>query len=83
MVIDDYGKLRSCAYLPIAIAEFDENGHIREDVVTDGFEDEVLVDYAQAINNDDLDDYTLTFTHTQGIDRDAIAARIFAMANGC
>ena len=83
--IDDYGKLRSCAYLPIAIAKFGADGHICEDVATDGFEDDLLIDYAGQINNADLDDYTLGYTGTVGIDREAIANRIMQIAQrrGC
>lgn len=80
---DSYGKMRCCEYLPIAIAEFGPDGHIKEDVITDGFEDEILVDYAGKVNNNDLDDYTIGYAGTVGIDRAAIADRIMRMANGC
>lgn len=77
---DSYGKMRCCEYLPIAIAKFGTDGHIIEDVVTDGFEDDLLINYAGQVNNADLDDYTLGYTGTVGIDRAAIANRIMQIA---
>ena len=77
---DSYGKMRVCEYLPIAIAKFGADGHIIEDATTDGFEDDLLLDYAGKVNNADLDDYTLGYTGTVGIDREAIADRIMRMA---
>ena len=79
---DTYGKLRCCEYLPIAIAHYDENGDVIEDVDVMGLdmEDKYLVDYSGKVNNEDFDQYTLNFVRTIGIDRDGIAKRIFAMA---
>lgn len=79
---DDYGKLRCCEYLPIAIAHYDENGDVIEDVDVMGLdmEDKYLVEYSGKVNNEDFDNYSLNFVRTIGIDRDAIAKRIFAMA---
>ena len=79
---DYYGKMRCCEYLPIAIAEYDEEGNVIEDVDITGleFEDRYLVDYSGKVNNDDFDNYTLNFVRTVGIDRDAIARKIFSMA---
>ena len=38
MPYDDYGKLRTCAYLPIAKASFDENGDVIPFEADDGFD---------------------------------------------
>lgn len=35
---EGYGKLRTCAYLPIGIADFDEDGSVIPFNVTDGFD---------------------------------------------
>lgn len=78
--ISDYGKMRVCEYLPIAVAEYDDTGHVKEDIDYAGFEDEYLIDYAGKVNNNDVDNYTINFTNANGIDRSAIAQRIFAMA---
>jgi len=79
---DYYGKMRCCEYLPIAIAEYDDDGNVIEDVDITGleFEDRYLVDYSGKVNNEDFDNYTLNFVRTIGIDRDAIAKKIFSMA---
>ena len=79
---DYYGKMRCCEYLPIAIAQYDEDGNVVEDVDVAGleFEDRYLVDYSGKVNNEDFDNYTLNFVRTVGIDRDAIARKIFSMA---
>ena len=79
---DDYGKLRCCEYLPIAIAEYDENGDVIENIDETGvdFEDRYLVDYSGKVNNEDLDNYTIGFIRTVGIDRSAIADKIFKIA---
>lgn len=81
-MIDEYGKMRCCEYLPIAIAQYDEDGNVIEDVDITGleFEDRYLVDYSGKVNNEDFDNYTLNFVRTVGIDRDAIARKIFSMA---
>jgi len=79
-VIDDYGKMRCCEYLPIAIAEWTEDGHIKECIDTHGFEDGYLIDYSGKVNNEDVDNYTLNYIRTVGIDRQAIADKIFAIA---
>ena len=36
---DNYGKIRTCAYLPIAIAQYNDNGHIIPFRVDSGFEE--------------------------------------------
>jgi len=79
---DYYGKMRCCEYLPVAIAEYDEDGDVIEDIDITGleFEDRYLVDYSGKVNNEDFDNYTLNFVRTVGIDRDAIAKKIFSMA---
>lgn len=78
----EYGKMRVCEYLPIAIAQYGEDGHVVEDIDETGFDlgDKYLVDYSGKVNNEDLDNYTLTFARTVGIDRASIANKIFRMA---
>ena len=72
--------MRCCEYLPIAVAEFGEGGHVKELVDTHGYEDGYILDYAGKINNEDLNEYTLNYIRTIGIDRDSIAAKIFEIA---
>lgn len=79
---DSYGKLRCCEYLPIAIAQYDEEGNVIEDIDEAGldFAEQYLVDYSGKVNNEDFDNYTLNFVRNVGIDRAGIARRIFEMA---
>lgn len=79
---DYYGKMRCCEYLPIAIAQYDEEGNVIEDIDEAGidFAEQYLVDYSGKVNNEDFDNYTLNFVRNVGIDRAGIARRIFEMA---
>ena len=58
--IDSYGKLRTCAYYPIQIVNF-ENGKITDNAVQDGFEIDFMckICYTGEINNEDFDNYKL------------------------
>ena len=42
--IDDYGKLRTCEYLPIALVEYDSTGNVIPYNVNDGFETKWVTD---------------------------------------
>jgi hypothetical protein len=81
-MIDQYGKMRCCEYLPIAIAQYDDEGNVIEDIDETGldFAEQYLVDYSGKVNNEDFDNYTLNFVRNVGIDRTGIARRIFEMA---
>ena len=35
--IDDYGKMRTCAYYPVSVVDFDDEGNIIEMPIEDGF----------------------------------------------
>lgn len=41
---DDYGKLRTCEYLPIALVEYDNTGNVIPYNVNDGFETKWVTD---------------------------------------
>lgn len=58
---DNYGKLRTCAYYPIQVIEFDSNGDVSDETVPDGFEVDFLnkISYEGTINNVDNDNYKL------------------------
>lgn len=59
--IDDYGKMRTCEYFPIAIIDFDDKGNIIEK--TYSLHDDIAYlqnqKYEGTINNMDIDNYTL------------------------
>ena len=67
--VDDYGKLRCCEYLPVGIVHFDATGHIENMGIENGYEDQLLLEYAEDINNVDEDNYTLNMFHMYRIDR--------------
>lgn len=57
----DYGKLRTCAYYPINVIEYDDNGHVIDDDIESGFEDDFInqICYSGEKNNDDPNAYVL------------------------
>ena len=63
--IDEYGKMRTCEYFPIAIIDFDENGDIIENSYS--LHDDVAylkeLRYEGTINNVDIDGYEVSHTH--------------------
>lgn len=80
--LDDYGKMRTCAYYPISIIDFDENGDIVDDGIESGFEDDFIdkICYSGDVNNDDLDNYTITVPMISEIDRDNMFRRLKQLA---
>lgn len=61
MKVDNYGKLRTCAYYPIQVIKFNNEGDVDDDIVPDGFEVDFLnkICYEGTINNEDNDNYKL------------------------
>lgn len=59
--IDDYGKMRTCAYYPIQIINFNKYGDVDNEAVPDGFEADFInkISYTGTINNEDNDHYKL------------------------
>jgi hypothetical protein len=41
---DSYGKMRVCAYVPVAVVGFDDEGSIVDEALPDGFEDDFIND---------------------------------------
>ena len=41
---DSYGKMRVCAYVPVAVVGFDNEGSIVDEALPDGFEDDFIND---------------------------------------
>ena len=80
--LDDYGKMRTCAYYPISIIDFDECGDIVDDGIESGFEDDFIdkICYSGDINNDDLDNYTITVPMISEINRDNMFRRLKQLA---
>jgi hypothetical protein len=59
---DSYGKMRVCAYYPVAIVDFDETGHILDEDIEDGFEDNFMdmITYVGELNTEDAKSYTIS-----------------------
>lgn len=82
--IDDYGKMRTCAYYPVSIVEFDENGDIIDTEIEDGFEDDFIdkICYSGLINNNDINPYFVTIPDIPELDKSKINNRLLEMAMG-
>lgn len=59
--VDNYGKMRTCAYYPIQVIKFDKNNNVDDEIVPDGFEVDFInkISYTGTINNEDNDNYKL------------------------
>jgi hypothetical protein len=74
---DNYGKMRTCAYYPIAILDRDDNGDIIDDNDIDGFEDDFAnIIYSGEINNEDHGNYSLNIPDCVEINRSTILDRL-------
>lgn len=82
--IDDYGKMRTCAYYPVSIVEFDKNGDIIDTEIEDGFEDDFIdkICYSGLINNNDTNPYFVTIPDIPELDKSKINNRLLEMAMG-
>lgn len=75
---DSYGKMRTCAYYPVALVERDAEGNIVNDNIPDGFEDDFIniITYQGEINNTDLGNYELSIPIIPEIDKELIQIRL-------
>ena len=79
--IDEYGKMRTCEYFPVAVIDFDENGDIIENSYS--MHDDVAylkeLKYEGNINNVDVNGYEISNIYSSREDMyDAILARLNA-----
>lgn len=58
---DSYGKMRVCAYYPVAVVDFDEEGNIVDEDIQDGFFDSFIdkISYKGTVNNKEENAYKL------------------------
>ena len=79
---NSYGKMRVCAYYPMAVADWDEEGHIKDLGITDGFEDDFMdkINYTGEINNDDINPYKITIPNIPELDHAKINENLRALA---
>lgn len=82
--IDNYGKMRTCEYFPIALVDFDENGDVIEPECPLYNDVAYLkqLTYEGEINNEDVDNYRIIETHlTREQTYDSILKRLETLNN--
>lgn len=86
--LDDYGKLRTCAYLPIDMAQFDANGDVIPFEASSGsplfncnYVNNVI--YEGLMGTEEDSPYTITIPDTLGISRESISNRLLDIAMEC
>jgi hypothetical protein len=82
--IDEYGKMRTCEYFPVALIDFDENGDVIEPECPLYNDVAYLkqLTYEGEINNEDVDNYRIIETHlTREQTYDSILKRLESLNN--
>lgn len=82
---DVYGKLRTCAYLPIAKAEFDENGDVIPFKADDGFDCGYVtkVIYEGLMGTEEDSAYKIEIPEVPGISKEVISDKLLEIAMKC
>ena len=82
--IDDYGKLRTCAYLPIEVINYDENKDVIPLNVEDGFDCSYVtkVIYEGLMGTEDSP-YKITIPNIKGINKESIQDSLLDIAMKC
>lgn len=80
--IDDYGKMRTCAYYPVDIIKYDEDGEIVEEGISTGMEYDFIhkICYSGKVNNKDNDNYTLEIPNISELEQSKIDKNLLAIA---
>jgi len=79
-----YGKMRTCAYYPVKIVNYNDAGHISDDIES-GFEDDFInkICYTGTINNEDNDNYTLNIPDIAEVDKNQVYKNLKELALKC
>ena len=81
---DSYGKLRTCAYLPIKLIEYDKNQDVIPLDVEDGFDykyaGKVLY---EGVMNDEVSKYQITIPEIPGLNKESITEELLNIAHEC
>ena len=82
---DDYGKLRTCAYLPIAKAEFDTDGNVIPFKANDGFDCGYVtkVIYEGLMGTEEDSTYRIEIPEVPGINKEIISDKLLEIAMKC
>jgi hypothetical protein len=83
--IDHYGKLRTCAYLPIEKAQFDDNGDVVAFEAHDGFDCGYVtqVIYEGLMGTEVDSPYRIVIPEIPGINKDNISDKLLDIAKKC
>lgn len=75
---DNYGKMRVCAYYPIALLDRDSNGDLIDTPVSSGFEDDFIskIAYDGVLNNEDDGNYSVVIPDIPEINKDILMRRL-------
>ena len=85
MPLDDYGKLRTCAYLPIEKAEFDDYGDVVPFKAHDGFDCGYItkVIYEGLMGTEEDSSYRIEIPEVPGINKENISDKLLDIAMKC
>lgn len=83
--LDDYGKLRTCAYLPIEKAEFDMFGDVIPFHAEDGFDCSYVtkVIYEGLMGTEEDSSYEIKIPEIPGVNKDVISDKLLDIAMKC
>ena len=82
--IDDYGKLRTCAYLPIEVIKYDKNADVIPLDVEDGFDCSYVTKVIyEGITGTEDSPYKIIIPKVSGIDKESIQDKLLDIAMKC
>ena len=82
--IDDYGKLRTCAYLPIEVIKYDENDDVIPLDVEDGFDCSYVTKVIyEGITGTEDSPYKIIIPKVEGINKESIQDKLLDIAMKC
>lgn len=82
---DNYGKLRTCAYLPMEVIHYDKNDDVIPLDVEDGFDCSYVtkVIYEGTMGTEEDSSYKITIPDVPGITKENIQNKLLAIAKEC
>ena len=82
--IDNYGKLRTCAYLPIEVIEYDKNADVIPLDVEDGFDCSYVTKVIyEGLMGTENSPYKIIIPKVSGIDKESIQDKLLDIAMKC
>ena len=82
--VDDYGKLRTCAYLPIKVIKYNENNDVIPLDVEDGFDCSYVTKVIyEGLMGTEESPYKITIPDIKGINKESIQDKLLDIAMKC